>query len=153
MDLQVAYQSLHFGYEPTIHTHACGHMPQGWKLNSSCEAQRMIHTTKWTITPQGSILLSVGLNWSCNYVQGKPVTDTSFLSPSGSIPCKYYPIAQKPYTTQEQHAGLLKQPKALISERQHLGYILHKSNWAFLQCHGQQISCTSVSTTCAVQYL
>lgn len=116
MDLQVAYQSLHFGYEPTIHTHACGHMPQGWKLNSSCEAQRMIHTTKWTITPQGSILLSVGLNWSCNYVQGKPVTDTSFLSPSGSIPCKYYPIAQKPYTTQEQHAGLLKQPKALISE-------------------------------------
>lgn len=139
----------------TNNTHSCmwAHATRMETQNGSRKAQGMIHTTKWTITPQGSILLSMGLNWSRNYVQGKPVTDISFLSPSGSIPCEYYRIAQKPYMTQEQHTGLLKQPKALISEWQHLGYILHKSNWSFLQRHGQQIYCTSVSTTCAAQYL
>lgn len=32
MDLQVAYQSFHFGHKPTKHTHVHGYVPQGRKL-------------------------------------------------------------------------------------------------------------------------
>ena len=80
----------------------------------------------------------------------RQASDASFLTrPSTNpSPWKYNWIAWKPHMAQEQCTSLLKQQRALISEWQHLLYILHISNCTFLQYHRQQMYCTDVKTTC-----